>query len=368
MDRRMPERLPDADVERMIATFDAANRARPDYARRLAGLVEVLAGMGHSTRAVALGRRALMLAPRDAEVSLRVRRIASPLIRKYHVRMMNDAARTSAWAQALQAVIAPGDHVLEIGTGGGVLALAAARAGAGFVTTCESDPVLADAAAAIVAQNGLGDRIRVINKDSRDLILGVDLPTPADVLCCDIFGDSLVDFGPVPALIDVRRLLVHDARTVPAGVSLHLALGHWHEYERYCRMDTAAGFDLDLMRVFVPPSLSVEVDDPGLSLQSPPVTALRLDLRSWDLAPTGRVTVRLSADRDGIVSGVVQWIRLALTDDVFLDTQPRHGARYFAAARFWPWMEPVAVRAGDERDVVVEFHERALAVWDAGSR
>ncbi len=155
--------------------------------------------------------------------------------------MMNDARRNETWDKALRAAIRPGMHVLEIGTGAGMLALMAARAGAQKVVTCEIDEVPAALARELAARNGYADRISVITKRSQDLKLGVDLERPADLLFCDIFADDFFDFDPLTAIADARkRLLAPDARTVPAAGGVRYALAHHSDYRRSYHADQAA--------------------------------------------------------------------------------------------------------------------------------
>lgn len=63
--------------------------------------------------------------------------------------------------ERLENVVRPGMSVLDVGTGSGILALAAARLGAGEVLAVETDPVAVNAAAANVALNGLARIISV---------------------------------------------------------------------------------------------------------------------------------------------------------------------------------------------------------------
>ena len=58
------------------------------------------------------------------------RQVLGKRIPGYHIPIMNNARRNAAWVKALRNAIRPGMHVLEIGTGAGMLALIAARAGA----------------------------------------------------------------------------------------------------------------------------------------------------------------------------------------------------------------------------------------------
>lgn len=62
---------------------------------------------------------------------------------------------------ALARLVRPGDVVLDVGTGSGVLALAAARLGASRVDALDTDPVAVAATRENAARNGLGDRIEV---------------------------------------------------------------------------------------------------------------------------------------------------------------------------------------------------------------
>jgi len=58
--------------------------------------------------------------------------------------------------------VQPGMHVLDVGTGSGILALAAAKLGAQYVDAIDNSSVAAESATANVAMNNLSDRIRVV--------------------------------------------------------------------------------------------------------------------------------------------------------------------------------------------------------------
>ena len=96
--------------------------------------------------------------------------------------MAYDEKRNQAYQDALELFIKPGITVLEIGTGCGLFAMMAARAGAGHIYTCEQDPLRADIARNIIRQNGYADRITIIPKKSSEVHVGADLPEKADIL------------------------------------------------------------------------------------------------------------------------------------------------------------------------------------------
>ena len=68
---------------------------------------------------------------------------------------------TRACLTELSHVVAPGSRLLDVGTGTGVLAVAAAHLGASSVTAIDTDPAAVDVATANVARHGFAARIRV---------------------------------------------------------------------------------------------------------------------------------------------------------------------------------------------------------------
>ena len=58
-----------------------------------------------------------------------------------HARMLHDERRTGDYVEALTQAVRPGDVVLDLGTGSGVLAIAAARAGARHVYAVEASDI-----------------------------------------------------------------------------------------------------------------------------------------------------------------------------------------------------------------------------------
>ena len=78
-----------------------------------------------------------------------------------------DRPRSEAFEKAICAAVAPGTHVLDVGTGSGLLALFAARAGAATVTALEFDPFIAQVARQNIEANGYQECIRVVEADAR---------------------------------------------------------------------------------------------------------------------------------------------------------------------------------------------------------
>ncbi len=63
--------------------------------------------------------------------------------------------------ETMEEAVPPGGHVLDVGTGSGVLAIAAARLGAGSVLAIDADPVAVGVATENVVANGVGGQVTV---------------------------------------------------------------------------------------------------------------------------------------------------------------------------------------------------------------
>jgi hypothetical protein len=133
-----------------------------------------------------------------------------------HNRMLNDRARTSSFITGIEEVVAAGDVVVDIGTGTGVLAVAAARAGAKHVYAIEASDI-ARSAQTVFEANGVADRITLVRKWSTR----TTIPERADVLVSEIMGNEPLAEGVVQVIADARkRLLKPEACLIPRQVRL----------------------------------------------------------------------------------------------------------------------------------------------------
>lgn len=101
----------------------------------------------------------------------------------------------------------PPDSVLDVGTGTGILAMAAALFGAHEITAVDNDPEAVTVATENIAQNGLAGKIAVSATDLAEISGRFDL------ICANILHDVLVTMAPAIA----QRLTVR-GRVVLAGI------------------------------------------------------------------------------------------------------------------------------------------------------
>lgn len=290
----------------------------------------------------------------------------SALFPTYHFAMLNDARRTHDWDKALRGAIRPGMRVLEIGTGGGLLAMVAARAGAAHVTTCEAHQMLADLAREVVARNGLQDSVRVVGKHSLELKVGVDLDGPADLMFCDNFDDMMFGADPLHAIEDARaRLLKAGAIVLPAAVSVRVALTNWAASSSMFGVPEDCGFDLSPLMDFAPTSVVVHRGDPDLAVLSEAIDAFRFDLASQATFAGEQVELPLHALKDCEVNGIAHWLRLELNVDTVLEARPERGVSAFSNPVFYPLPRDLRMRQGEAVTVHARHDTHVLSMWVA---
>jgi predicted RNA methylase len=119
-----------------------------------------------------------------------------------------DEERTDAFARAIAATVRPGDVVVDMGAGSGVLAMLAARAGARKVYAVELDPSNIATLGAIFRANGFADRIVPVQGDVRT----VELPEKVDVIIGEMIATALIEELQVPAMNAMLRFARRNAR------------------------------------------------------------------------------------------------------------------------------------------------------------
>lgn len=135
--------------------------------------------------------------------------------------MVNDPRRTAPLMRAVNRVVRQGDIVVDIGTGTGILAIAAARGGAGRVWAIDCDPEALCIAKKSAENAKVADRITFIEA----LSLDVDIPKKADVILCETVGSFAFDENILVTIADAkRRFLKRGGRIMPMHVELWGAL------------------------------------------------------------------------------------------------------------------------------------------------
>jgi hypothetical protein len=133
---------------------------------------------------------------------------------------LSDRERTLAAIEGVRRTIRPGDVVVDIGSGSGVLGLAALNAGARHVYAIEPHAI-APLALELAKANGFENRLTVIQSNSQE----AELPELADVMCSELVSNDPFGEGVLDVVLDARqRLLKRDAKILPAKLRIYAKL------------------------------------------------------------------------------------------------------------------------------------------------
>jgi len=268
--------------------------------------------------------------------------------------MVSDRPRTSAFEAAIAEVVKPGDVVIDVGAGTGILSIFAARAGARRVIAVERSG-MAQLARELIAHNGLQDVIEVFEGDAHDLVLD----EKADVIVSEWLGHMAY----VENMFDAVRA-VRDAWLKPGGVMLPSGAqvflapiqadrlyyedgpGFW-DGESIHGIDFSCFTQRELERGY---STKIALSERLLLAPGEVIHTLQTDVAKagdeW-----GEGTIRFTIERDGVLNGFMGWFSSQLSPNVLLETSPEFPTTHWEQTYF-PF-HPIVVKAGET--VAVKF-------------
>ena len=274
-----------------------------------------------------------------------------------HRQYLDDSARVGAFERAIRALVHPGDVVLDLASGTGILGLLACRAGASRVYAIEAQEISA-LAPQFARDNGFGDRIVLVNETSSRAVL----PEPVDVIVTDAAGRFGFEAGLMDMLGDARRrFLKPGGRIIPSSVTLHVAPAEAAEIRRqidfWKRPVSGLSFQAayPLARATGYPR-HVAVSD--LLAEARPLTTV--DVRRDCDHMSGRADFVVT--RDGAFDAVAGWFSAALADGVELTNAPGAPHRINRRNVLFPLHETAAVTVGDVVSVSMFIRPAELLV------
>lgn len=139
----------------------------------------------------------------------------------FHRWMLMDSERMRTFSEAIRHAIQPGQTVLDIGTGTGILAILAVKAGARRVYAMDACSDIMEVAQELAVANDCADRITFLHGDSRDL----SLPRKVDVVISETLGQLGLTENIHAILTDaVQRHLKPQGVLIPQKIEVQAAI------------------------------------------------------------------------------------------------------------------------------------------------
>ena len=266
---------------------------------------------------------ALFVDPQNRQAQLGLNRAHCQVIPRWHFEMLNDEKRNEAFERALTNAITPETIVLDIGSGTGLLAMMAARAGAKETITCEMVPQLAALARDTVELNGLADRVVTLGKKSTCLTIGDQMSRRASLLVTETVDCGLLGEGIVTSIAHARaNLLTEDAQIVPCAATVYAMVVDSPRLRNLNTARTAAGFDVSLINRYATAQyFPVRLDAFEYTPLTEPFEVFNFDFVNGTIAAE-RKTITVPATRDGVGQCIIFWFNMQLDAANAISNEP----------------------------------------------
>jgi precorrin-6B methylase 2 len=235
---------------------------------------------------------------------------------KVHHSLLKDSSRNRAFYRALEGSVSEESSVLDIGSGTGIWAIAAAKMGAKRVVAIEQEALLVGLIKALARDNGVADRVEVIQGNA----VQVELSREFDIVISETIGHLIFDEQIVQIMIDARkRFLKPEGILIPNAVALVVAPVHLAKEPEKLPVGIQMNYDyFESLLLNVPVGLT---DKAQLEMLGEPRDLVRIDLGSVESRPdlTSLKAVWPDVKTKG-VNGFAVWAEATLSRDVQVAT------------------------------------------------
>ena len=250
--------------------------------------------------------------------------------------MVSDQPRTDAFAAAIKEIIKGEERVIDVGTGTGLLAMLAAKAGAKKVYALDQANI-AQAARDAVEKNHLSEQVEVININATEF----QSAEPADVIISEWLGHFAFAEAMFQDVVICRDKNLKEGGTMlPSGIELMIAplsspLLYEEEGPGFWKRDVH-GIDYTHLEIEeLKQALASKTFVLAEDLIAPGKSLLSLDLATATSSdPWQSGEVEFTIERDGILDGFVGWFIAQLSPLVRLDTGPDQPGTHWQQSYF----------------------------------
>lgn len=272
------------------------------------------------------------------------------LILNYHRSMLADQQRTLGLKRAIAVTVKPGDVVLDLGCGSGILTCFACQAGAQRIYAIEIGPII-ELAKAVCKANNFQEKVIFIH----ELSTRVNLPEKVDVIITETIGNFGLEEGILEWLIDGQaRFLKPGGKIIPNALDLfvvpleqprfHEKVSDWQNASEAYALDLLPGSKLSANNLHW---LKITPQD----FLARPTLLLQVDLNhAASNAVSGKVLVQI--EHSGVLHGIGGWFNAQLAPSIFISNVPPNTTPSWLHA-FFPLEHPFLVQPSDQLEIEI---------------
>jgi protein arginine N-methyltransferase 1 len=260
----------------------------------------------------------------------------------FHRKLLNAPERMQQYQKAIHDTVKPGDVVLDLGCGSGILGLFACQAGAARVYAVERSAAIM-LAKELAKANGYADRIVYLNQDIKD----AEIPEQVDVIVSELISKGVLGQKMSEAIGWCRdNLLKTGGRILPKEVDLYVAPVENAELYRKTVLPEKVTYGLDftpVCRRSASTPLSCRL--PPESLLTAAQVAYHYDAYTAGITDHFEAKCVFTAEKAGVVHGFALWFSSVLADGHILANAPPGIAAWDNLVL--PLEKPVELSVGD---------------------
>ncbi len=271
-----------------------------------------------------------------------------------HQRLLADQTRCESFRAAIHEAVKPGDVVVDLGTGSGLLAFFAVQAGARKVYAIELGPIVRYAER-IAKQNKLDDKIEFIRGVSYD----IQIPELADVVIGENLGSLGIDENILPMYQDAaRRFLKPGGKMIPNKVAMSVALvSDTGVHSRYIDpwRSKMYGINFDTFLHIQLQTLFLGHFDDERIITLPQLYSESVLDQNLSYSETTDKTLQFDIDRPTTLSGFIAYFDASLTNSIRITNAPSSGKGNWDQVYF-PVGEVLQLKHGYKVSVRIKFY------------
>ena len=279
-----------------------------------------------------------------------------------HYGYLSDTRRMELLRIAIKSVVRPGDHVLDLACGTGILGLFCLDAGAAKVTFIDRTDMI-DIARQSMMTAGYSERCTFIRSQSLD----ATIPQRVDLIVSDNIGFFGIDYEALSMLKDAKDRFLKDGGLVfPERLRLFASLVSLQDQitpaTRWARPDIPDTFQWlgNLSANFkwpakqettIPLSVAVHLATFELGDDSP-------EFVSW--------AEELAVEQSGEADGILGWFEADLTSQHFMTNEPASSDRIDRPQAFFPFEKALPITRGEHVKISIKARPNDhIWVWQA---